>query len=86
MAESDIMVVVIQPNGQVLQKSEWEAGSFETTAGRKIYSCKLRCKTMQGESKQLNFSLDAETYLKGIYTLQLYYNGVLIGKAYKTLT
>jgi hypothetical protein len=86
LAESDIMVVVIQPNGQVLQKSEWEAGSFETNAGRKIYSCKLRCKTMQGESKQLNFSLDAETYLKGIYTLQLYYNGVLIGKAYKTLT
>lgn len=83
----DIIIVVVQPDGQVLQKSAWEAGSFETIGGnKKIYSCKLLCETSKGESKQLNFSLTADRYLKGNYTMQLYHNGVLIGKVNKMLS
>ncbi len=81
----DVMVVVTQPNGQVLQKSAWESGSFETKTGKKIYSCKIRCETDKGESKQLNFSLSPEKYQKGNYTMQIYHNGVLIGRASKSL-
>ena len=82
----DIIVVVLQPDGQVLQKSAWESGSFETPEGKKIYSCKIRCETAKGENKPLNFSLTAEKYLKGKYTMQIYHNGVLIGRLSKTLT
>lgn len=80
----DIIVVVLQPNGQVLQKSAWESGSFETAAGKKIYSCKLLCETAKGENKSLNFSLTADKYLKGKYTMQIYHNGVLIGRMNKS--
>ena len=82
----DLVVVVLQPDGQVLQKSAWESGTFETRDGKKIYSCKLRCDASQGEAKQLNFSLMADSYQKGNYTMKIYHNGVLIGKAAKILS
>ena len=84
-SKCDIVIVVVQPNGQVLQKSAWESGSFETNDGKRIYSCKLHCETSK-EPKQLNFSLVSDKYLKGNYTLQIYHNGVLIGKTSKTLS
>lgn len=86
-SKCDIVVVVMQPDGQVLQKSAWESGSFETAEGsKKIYSCKLRCETSKGEPKQLSFSLTADKYLKGNYVMQVYHNGVLIGKLNKALS
>jgi hypothetical protein len=85
-SKADFVIVVLQPDGQVLQKSAWESGSFETKEGRKIYSCKLRCETAKGESKQLNFSLTADKYLKGNYTMKIYHNGILIGKMNKLLS
>ena len=86
IAKYDIIVVVLQPDGQVLQKSAWESGSFETPNGRKIYSCKIRYDAEKGESKQLNFTLSADSYQKGKYTLQLYHNGVIIGSTVKNLS
>lgn len=85
-SKCDIVVVVVQPDGQVIQKSTWESGSFETTEGKKIYSCKLRCETSKDESKPLSFSLTADKYLKGNYTMQIYHNGVLIARMRKTLS
>ncbi len=85
-SKADIVIVVVQPDGQVLQKSAWESGSFETGNGKKIYSCKLHCETSKGEPKQLNFSLTADRYMKGKYMLQIYHNGILIGKVNKTLS
>lgn len=85
-AKCDIVVVVLQPDGQVIQKSAWESGSFETKSGKKIYSCKIRCEAPQGETKQLNFSLNADSYQKGNYTMKIYHNGVMIGKILKTLS
>ncbi len=82
----DIMVVVTQPDGQVVQKSAWESGSFETKNGKKIYSCKIRCEAGKGESKQLNFALTPDNYQKGNYTMQIYHNGVLIGRVSKSLS
>lgn len=82
----DLVVVVTDPQGRVIQKSAWESGSFETRNGRKIYSVKLRCETAKGETRQLNFSLNAETYPKGNYTMQVYHDGVLIGRLLKPLS
>jgi len=83
----DIFVVVVQPDGQVLQKSAWESGTFENINGAKrIYSCKLHCEISKGEPRQLNFSLTADKYYKGEYIFKVYYNGVMIGKINKTLS
>ena len=83
---AEMVVVVVQPDGKVIQKSTWESGTFESTDGKKIYSCKMRFDYTRGEPKKLLFSLSADKFLKGNYTMQVYYNGMLIGKIYKTLT
>lgn len=83
---AEMIIVVVQPDGKVLQKSTWESGTFESMEGKKIYSCKMRFDYSRGEPKKLLFSINAEKYMKGNYTMQVYYNGIMIGKVYKTLT
>lgn len=80
-----VHVVVIQPNGQVLKNSAWESGAFETAEGRKIYSYQVRFDYAKGETKPLRFSLGSDRFMQGNYTMQLYYNGHVIGKLTKTL-
>jgi len=82
--DADIMVVVLQPDGKVLKNSPWESGMFETKEGKKIYSRKLHIDG--SEPHQLSFSLKSDSYQKGSYTMQVYYNGQLIGRTAKTLS
>jgi hypothetical protein len=83
---SEVMVVVVQPDGKVLQTSNWETGIFYTSAGKQIYSKKLRFNNNSGETKKLNFSLQAEKYLPGKYTIEIYHNGSVIGRGIKILS
>ncbi|HAN66672.1 MAG TPA: hypothetical protein DCQ34_10730 [Chitinophagaceae bacterium] len=83
---AEVYVVVIQPNGKVLQNSAWDAGTFMTKEGRKIYSCKLRFDYNKGEAKRLQFSLAGDRFEKGNYILQVYHQGTLIGRMVKPLS
>lgn len=84
-SNTEIVVVVTQPDNKVLQTSAWESGRFDTREGTKIYSCKVKFEYAKGENKRLSFSLNADKFQKGTYTMQLYFNGNLIGRALKTL-
>lgn len=83
---AEVIIVVIQPDGKVLQKSSWESGTFSSAEGKKIYSCKMRFDYNKGEAKRMNFSLISDRYLRGNYVMQIYQNGLLIGKLSKTLS
>lgn len=83
---SEMIIVILQPDGKTLQKSIWESGTFETSEGRMIYSCKVQVENNGGEEKRLVFSLNSENYQKGIYILQIYHDGSLVGKMVKNLT
>ena len=85
-SSGELIIVVLQPDGNVLQKSTWETGTFQSNEGKKIYSCKLRFDHKAGENNQLSFSLNAASFAKGNYTLQVYSGGVLIGKIIKKLS
>ncbi len=82
----DLVVVVTNPEGKVIQKSAWESGTFETSKGKRIYTMKIRCETGKGESKQLNFSLSPDSYPKGNYTMLIYHDGKVIARATKALS
>jgi regulator of replication initiation timing len=86
LSNVEIMVVVLQPDGRVLKNSEWDSGSFNTADGKKIYSYKLNFNYLKGEQKRLLFSLKADKYQKGSYTMQVYHNGIMIGRVFKTLS
>ncbi|MFM2360656.1 MAG: hypothetical protein RLY16_2649 [Bacteroidota bacterium] len=82
---NEIMVVILQPNGRVLQNSTWETGIFYTKEGKQLYSNKLRFDQQAGETKKLQFAISADKFLPGKYQVQLYHNGVMIGKTTKNL-
>jgi len=83
---SEVVIIVTQPDGQVLQNSVWDGGTFETrNEGKKTYSLKFKFEYQKGEAKHLVFSLNADSYDKGNYKLQIYHNGILIGSSIKTL-
>ncbi len=81
----ELLIVVLQPDGKVVKNSVWESGTFETIEGKKIYSRKIITETAT-EEKQLNFSLTPDRFLKGDYTMQIWYNGSMIAKMIKTLS
>ena len=82
----EIMVVVVQPDGRIMQGSPWESGTFDTREGRKIYSAKVRFEYTTGETRRLSFNISSDTYQKGVYTVQVYHNGMIIGKTTKFLS
>jgi hypothetical protein len=82
---AEIIVVVMQPDGKVIQKSTWESGLFQTNSGKKIYSCKLQTDCKNGEAKKIDFWLTSDKSQKGMYSMLLYQNGNMIGKVSKQL-
>jgi hypothetical protein len=85
-ASGDLMVVVVQPDGRVMQNSTWDAGSFDTREGKKIYSVRLRLDPNSREAKPYLFSIGAERFQRGSYTLQIYQNGALVARTTRTLS
>ncbi len=85
---ADVYIVITQPDGSILKNDDvWEASSkLELRSGAKIpFTRKVRFEYLKGESKNLVFSINADEYYKGAYTLQVYHNGFMIGQVTKTL-
>jgi len=79
---AEVVVVVTDPSGKSLNTEVWDAGSIETkTDGRKIYTRKVKFEYNKGEAKHLIFSLEPDSFEKGIYKLSLYHNGIRIGES-----
>lgn len=81
----ELVVIVVQPDGKVLQRSTWETGSFDTKDGKKIYTYKTRADFDAWETKRMNFSLSNDKYQKGNYSMQIYNKGVLVARISKSL-
>jgi regulator of replication initiation timing len=86
LTNAEMMVVVIKPDGKVLKGSGWDSGTFFTPEGKKIYSYKFSFSYSRGEAKRLAFSLNGGTLSKGNYTMEVYHNGLMIGKVVKSLS
>lgn len=81
----EIFIVVTDPNGHVMQNSPWEAGNFETATGRKSYTCKINFDGNRPDGTRLQFTVNADNFEKGNYTVSIYYNGEVIKKLSKPL-
>ncbi len=82
---TEIYVVVVQPNGKTLFNSAWESGNFETKTGRKVYSALLHFDNIKDNGKRLSFSIDSHNFQKGKYVMQVYHQGIMIGKLTRAL-
>ena len=81
---AELFAIVTQPDGKVIQEP-WESASVETKSGLKKYTRKLKFEYRKGETKQVQFKINAAETEKGFYTLQVYHNGLLIGQSRKML-
>ncbi len=85
-SNAEVFMVLTGPDGQIIQNPVWDSGTMDTrNEGRKQYSIKVHFEYDKGDSKQLLFSLNTDSYRKGVYLLQLYHNGYMIGQASKKL-
>lgn len=84
---TDVFIIITQPDGKVLTPDVWESATPMTThsGDRKNYTRKVRFEYFKGEAKQLTFSINADAYQTGAYSLQLYHKGHKIGQTSKTL-
>ncbi|MCX6318236.1 MAG: hypothetical protein NTW29_13155 [Bacteroidetes bacterium] len=84
---AEVYVIVTQPDGNLLTTDAWESSSTIQTKseGLKRYTRKIKFDYLKGESKHLQFSLNADDYQRGNYNLQVYHNGMMIGQVSKAL-
>lgn len=82
---TEIYVVVVQPDGKTLFNAAWQSGNFETKTGRKVYSALLHFDNVKDNGKRLSFSIDSHNFQKGNYVMQVYHQGIMIGKLTRTL-
>jgi len=84
---TDVFIIITQPDGKVLTPDVWESATPMTThsGDRKNYTRKIRFEYSKGEAKPMTFSINADAYQTGAYSLQLYHKGYKIGQTSKTL-
>ncbi len=86
-SNAELTTVLLKPDGNVLQSTVWDSGSFDTkNDGKKSFTRKIKFDYTRGEQKNLLFTIDTEKCPKGIYTFQVWHNGIMIGQATKTLS
>jgi hypothetical protein len=84
---AEVVIVVLQPDGSVLQISDWNTGNFQTSLeGMQTYTRIVRFDYHKGEQKQIIFSLNPDKFQRGTYKLQLWHKGVMIGQTDKSLS
>lgn len=83
---TEIVIIITDPNGQVIQNPVWDSGKFiSKNDGELSFTRKLKFDYVKSELKSLTFSIETDKYEKGIYKLQIYHNGILVGKTSQTL-
>lgn len=85
-SNAELTTVLIKPDGQVMQSTVWDSGSFDTkNEGTKSFTRKIKFDYAKGEQKNLLFTIDTGKCQKGIYIFQLWHKGIMIGQATKKL-
>jgi myosin heavy subunit len=89
---AEVLVVVYEPNGEILQNSDWDVETQEAKSqGSQVqtlrkFTRRVKFDYIKGEQKQIFFSLHADKFQPGTYTIELWHKGVLIGKAQTSLS
>ncbi|HYM94968.1 MAG TPA: hypothetical protein VET23_12560 [Chitinophagaceae bacterium] len=86
-SSAKIYLVILQPDGNIFRNGVWDSGTFETRNNeKKEFSALINFDYIKGELNKQIFSLDADKINQpGIYTLQIWHNGIMIGQAEKKL-
>lgn len=82
---TEIYIVILKPNGQVLLNASGTAATFKTNTGRKTCSAVVYFDNARDNHKRLQFSINSKGFNKGKYVMQIYHQGIMIGRLQKIL-
>jgi hypothetical protein len=77
---TDVYLVITDPQGNVIQDDQWQAGMFSSADGRIAYTRKNSFEYTRGDDKRMLFIIKLPDVTPGAYHVQLYHNGSRIGK------
>jgi hypothetical protein len=81
-SNTPVYLVLTDPQGNIIQDDLWEAGIINTqTDGTIRYTRKIYVEYTRAEPKEVDLSIQLPRFPAGRYKLQLYHNGLRIGKA-----
>ncbi|MFS8082689.1 MAG: hypothetical protein ACMG51_04490 [Ginsengibacter sp.] len=75
-------IVLLLPDGKVLRQSGWETGVFNTVSGKKVYTTQVH---LNDDNETMQFTVKSSALTDGIYTLQIYFEGKMVGQLRKRL-
>lgn len=75
-------IVILLPDGRVLRQSGWETGVFNTSTGKKVYTAQVH---LNEDSEAMQLTVKSPNLTDGIYTIQIYFEGNLVGQLRKRL-
>ena len=82
---SEIFVKILQPNGRPVLNASSGFSVLEAEAGKSAYSVVLHFDKNKDNNTRLKFSITPDVFHKGRYTMQIYHNGIMIGRMQRTL-
>jgi regulator of replication initiation timing len=81
---AEVVLVLTGPDGKVIQNS-WESGLFDTEKGKKTYTSKMRFDIPARNSVKIPFTVGADSFTKGKYSIEIFRDGRSLGKSEKNL-
>ena len=84
----DVYVVIIGPENKVVQADQWAAAEnfFNSKKeGNRPFSKRIRFEYNRGDQKKISSSIEPDRIAKGLYTLKIYLNGVVIGQTKRSI-
>jgi len=82
---SEIFVKILQPNGRPILNASSGFSVLEAETGKSAYSVVLHFDKNKDNHTRLKFSITSDVFHKGRYTMQIYHNGIMIGRMQRTL-
>lgn len=79
----ELNICIINPNGELLSNAALGSGSFQTSDGQSKYYSVSKVVALQTEQPVKDVNVDwqqSAEYSKGVYTVEIYHQGYLIGK------
>ncbi|MEN9570167.1 MAG: hypothetical protein RL172_1398 [Bacteroidota bacterium] len=76
---TEVVMVVTQPDTKILRLSDWESGLFNRNGKNQWFTKKLRFNPGTGTPEKISYTISAEKYFAGKYTIQFYQGGSLLG-------
>jgi formamidopyrimidine-DNA glycosylase len=80
-----IYIVIIQPDGKTLIIPGGRSGTFKTDSGTKPFTTSITFDNKRDNGNRLVFTIDSHNFQKGKYAMQIYHQGVMIGRLARTL-